>query len=73
MFVVEVLLEGLVVDCVVIDWRQGINVLRLDRRDRVAVRIVLYAHGLLLVEAAVAAPARVGILFEPSVLREEHT
>ena len=67
MLVVKVLLEGLVFDGAVVDWRQRVDVLWLNGRDRVTVGVVLYAHGLLLVEATVAAPARVGILFEPSV------
>ena len=66
MLVVKVLLEWLVIDLFVIDRRQRIDVFGLEGGDRVAVCIVLDAHGLLIVEAAVTAPARVGILFEPS-------
>ena len=66
MLVVEVLLKWLVIDLLMIDRRQRINVFWLKGGNRVAVCIVLYAHSLLFVEAAVAAPTRVGILFKPS-------
>jgi hypothetical protein len=40
-FFIKVLLERLVVDLGVVDRRQGVDVLGLDRRDRVAVGVVL--------------------------------
>ena len=67
--VVEVLLEGLVLDGGVVDGRQRVDVLGLEGRDGVPVRVVLDAHGLLLVQAAVAAAPGLGVLLEPSATR----